>query len=267
MAHNAACAASTTPPWECDCSCRGTLHGQAAAGVAIAGVDYSIPPQEPYLTREWLASQAAEFQRARDMVLDYTRRAHRDCVNHYAGWAERTPWPERQALVDYRGKGFTPVNSANRGLRRLTRRVRRQTEAIDRAIYSPPRTNRDLVVYRNFGYPELVALRRAGQLTAGYQFEEVAYSSTSLDVGVAKGYNDESGGLIGRLLIPRGTPAAYLDVIHDMGEREMLLPRAVGYEYRGDTSLRGLRVARFEVVDVPDSPVSIPYKARRTGEL
>lgn len=259
MAHNSACANSKKPPWECECPCGGTLHGRTATGAAVAGVEYSIPPEEPLLTREWLAGQTTEFRRGREVLLPYARRAHRDNLERYADWSETLPWPERQSVVDYRGDGYGPVNAANRGLRRMNKKWRLQTRAVDRAIYSAPPTDRDLVVYRNFGYPELVALWRSGELEADYRFEEAAYSSTSLDIGVARKYNEDSGGLVGRLTLPRGTPAAYLDVVHDMGEREMLLPRGVGFEFQGWTTFRGLRIARFEAIFVPDTPVDVPY--------
>lgn len=252
MAHNAACGASRTPPWECDCSCRGTLHGRTLDGVAVAAPDYSIPPQEPLLTREWFGQQDEAFLRAYRTLAPSARAAHQYALGHYAGWRARLPWPVERALVDYRGDGYRPVNAANRGLRRMTRRYRRQTEAIERAIFSAPPTERRLTVYRNVGSPAELALWESDAMPLGHSFPKRAFCSTTFNPAVSKHYGESSGGgMISRIVLPRDTQAAYLDVVHDMGEREMLLGRGLWFRYEGRTSIGGLHLARLRIIQEP----------------
>ncbi len=151
----------------------------------------------------------------------------------YGGWVEGLSAEEYSAIEEYKREGF---RSLNRGLRDhdgdlspLTPEDRRRAEGLDTALEKAPPLERPVVVYRG-RLPDAVleAFEAGEEETLLYQvFGDPAYTSTSLCSDIAREYGGSSRfpDSVGKITLPRGTKAGYVDAMLDKGQSELLLPR------------------------------------------
>jgi ADP-ribosyltransferase exoenzyme len=151
----------------------------------------------------------------------------------YAAWVERLSPEEYSALDEYKKEGF---RSLNRGLRdhdgdlsRLQPEDRRRAEGLDAALEKTPPLEGPLVVYRGRLPDAVLEAFEAGEeeTLVDQVFGDPAYTSTSLDSGVAREYGGSSRfpDSVGRITLPPGTRAGCVDAVFDKDQCELLLPR------------------------------------------
>jgi len=175
----------------------------------------------------------------------------------YETWVERLSPEEYAALDEYKREGF---RSLNRGLRDhdgdlsvLPPEERRRAEGLDAALGKAPPLERPVVVYRG-RLPDAVlqAFEDDEEETLLDQvFGDLAYTSTSLASGIAREYGGSSRfpDSVGKITLPRGTKAGYVDAVFDKGQSELLLPRDT--RFRIDRAYREDGVYRIEGQLVP----------------
>jgi hypothetical protein len=147
-------------------------------------------------------------------------------AEHFGGWVEGLSSDERSALLEYKGVGYRDLNEELRG-GDLSDWGRRQVAALDaaigRAIVPEP-----LVAFR--------AVRDTGlsdeiDYLWGAEIPEPAYLSTALVVEMAESFfpevepGDYADHVLLEITVPAGASAAPLDLVREMGETELLLPR------------------------------------------
>ena len=175
----------------------------------------------------------------------------------YGDWVTRLSWEEYSALDEYKREGF---RSLNRGLRdhdgklsMLAAEDRLRAEGLDAALQKAPTLQWPVVVYRGRLPDAVLEAFEAGEeeTLSGQVFGDPAYTSTSLGSAIAKDYGGSSRfpDSVGRITLPRGTQAGYVDAVLDKGQGEMLLPR--GARVRIDEAYREEGVYRIEGQLVP----------------
>lgn len=175
----------------------------------------------------------------------------------YDGWVEALSPEEYSALEEYKKEGF---RSLNRLLRdhdgdpsMLPPGERLRAEGLDAALQRAPILDRPVVVYRG-RLPDAVleAFDEGEEETLVDQvFGDLAYTSTSLSSGIAREYGGSSRfpDSVGRIMLPKGTRAGYVDAVSDKGQCELLLPREA--RVRIDKAYRVGRVYCIEGQLVP----------------
>lgn len=151
----------------------------------------------------------------------------------YGAWAEGLSQEEYSALDEYKNEGF---RSLNRGLRDhdgdlsiLSAEDRRRAEGLDAALGKTPPLERPVVVYRGRLPDAVLEAFEAGEeeTLVDQVFGDLAYTSTSLGSGIAREYGGSSRfpNSVGKITLPRGMKAGYVDAVFDKGQSELLLPR------------------------------------------
>jgi hypothetical protein len=151
----------------------------------------------------------------------------------YEAWVGALSPGEYAALEEYKREGF---RSLNRGLREhdgdlamLPSEDRRRAERIDAALNKTPPLERPVVVHRGRLPDAVLEAFEAGEedTLVGQVFGDAAYTSTSLGSDIAREYGDSSRfpDSVGKITLPRGTKAGYVDTVFDKGQSELLLPR------------------------------------------
>jgi ADP-ribosyltransferase exoenzyme len=175
----------------------------------------------------------------------------------YRDWIEGLSLEEYSALEEYKKEGF---RSLNRFLRDhdgdtsvLPPRERLRAEGLDAALQKAPILDTPVVVYRG-RLPDAVleAFEEGEEETLCDQvFGDLAYTSTSLCSGIAREYGGSSRfpESVGKITLPRGTRAGYVDAVLDKGQCELLLPRDA--RVRIDKAYREGRVYCIEGQLVP----------------
>lgn len=175
----------------------------------------------------------------------------------YETWVEGLSPEEYSALDEYKREGF---RSLNRGLRdhdgelsMLPPEDRLKAEGLDAALNKTPPLERPVVVYRGRLPDAVLEAFEAGEeeTLVDQVFGDPAYTSTSLGSGIAREYGGSSRfpESVGKITLPRGTKAGYVDVVFDKGQSELLLPR--GARVRIDKAYRQSGVYRIEGQLVP----------------
>ncbi len=151
----------------------------------------------------------------------------------YGAWVEELSPEEYSALDEYKREGF---RNLNRGLREhdgdlsmLPPEDRRRAEGLDAALEKTPPLERPVVVYRGRLPDAVLEAFEAGEEETLFDqvFGDLAYTSTSLASDVAREYGGSSRfpDSVGKITLPRGTRAGYVDTVFDKGQSELLLPR------------------------------------------
>ena len=151
----------------------------------------------------------------------------------YKSWVEELSPEEYSALEEYKKEGF---RSLNRGLRNhngelymLPPEDRLRAEGLDAALQKAPALEWPVVAYRGRLPDAVLEAFEAGEeeTLLGHVFGDIAYTSTSLRCGVAREYGGSSRfpESVGRITLPPGTRAGYVDAVLDKGQSELLLPR------------------------------------------
>jgi hypothetical protein len=175
----------------------------------------------------------------------------------YEAWVEGLSPEEYSALEEYKKEGFRSLNRFLRGhdgdLSMLPPRDRLRAEGLDAALQKAPTLERPVVVYRG-RLPDAVleAFEEGEEETLlGQVFGDIAYTSTSLSSGIAWEYGGSSRfpESVGKITLPRGTRAGYVDAVLDKGQGELLLPREA--RVRIDKAYRAGRVYCIEGQLVP----------------
>jgi hypothetical protein len=151
----------------------------------------------------------------------------------YEVWVEGLSQEEDSALEEYKKEGFRSLNRFLRDhdgdLSVLPSRDRLRAEGLDSALQKAPTLEEPVAVYRG-RLPDAVleAFEEGEEETLVDQvFEDLAYTSTSLCSGVAREYGGSSRfpESVGKITLPRGTRAVYVDAVLNKGQAELLLPR------------------------------------------
>jgi hypothetical protein len=164
---------------------------------------------------------------------DDLEEAHRWARRFYGDWVEGLSPEKYSALDEYKKERF---RSLNRGLRdhdgdlsMLPPRDRLRAGGLDAALRKAPMLEWPVVVYRG-RLPDAVleAFEEGEEETLLDQvFGDIAYTSTSLSSGIAREYGGSSRfpDSVGKITLPRGTRAGYVDAVLDKGQGELHLPR------------------------------------------
>lgn len=175
----------------------------------------------------------------------------------YGSWVEGLSRWERSALEEYKREGFRDLN---RGLRDhdgdlsvLPPEDRLRAEGLDAALEKVPTLERPVVVYRGRLPDAVLEAFEAGEeeTLIGQVFGDPAYTSTSLRSGIAREYVGSSRfpNSVGKITLPRGTKAGFVDAVFDKGQSELLLPREA--KVRIEKAYREEGVYRIEGQLVP----------------
>jgi len=175
----------------------------------------------------------------------------------YGSWVEGLSQWERSALEEYKREGFRDLN---RGLRAhdgdlsvLPPEDRLRAEGLDAALEKVPTLERPVVAYRGRLPDAVLEAFEAGEeeTLIGQVFGDPAYTSTSLRSGIAREYGGSSRfpDSVGKITLPRGTKACYVDAVLDKGQSELLLPRES--KFRIEKAYRKEGVYRIEGQLVP----------------
>jgi hypothetical protein len=173
-----------------------------------------------------------DSERIGDYFVDLEE-AHGLARRFYEAWVEGLSPEEYSALDEYKKEGF---RSLNRGLRdhdgnltTLPTEDRRRAEGLDAALEKTPPLEDPMVVYRGRLPDAVLEAFEAGEeeTLLDQVFGDPAYTSTSLGSGIAKEYGGSSRfpDSVGKITLPRGTKAGYVDAVFDKGQSELLLPR------------------------------------------
>jgi hypothetical protein len=151
----------------------------------------------------------------------------------YGDWVQGLYPEEYSALDEYKKEGFRSLNRSLRDhdgdLSMLPPRDRLRAEGLDAALEKAPTLESPVVVYRG-RLPDAVlrAFEEGEEETLLDQvFGDIAYTSTSLSSDIAREYGGSSRfpESLGKITLPRGTRAGYVDAVLDKGQGELLLPR------------------------------------------
>jgi hypothetical protein len=155
----------------------------------------------------------------------------------------------QQALREYRGIGFTGVNSQLRNplfepLPQVTRRI----ERMDAVMAASPLRS-DVIVYRGVADVRRVFGPAADGNLAGAQWAEAAYMSTSTRTQLARDFAAPGGAAAGvmEIRVARGTGAIELSALHD--QAELLLQRGLRPRIVEDRGI--VNGMRYLVVEIP----------------
>lgn len=170
----------------------------------------------------------------------------------YESWVQVLSPEENAALEEYKREGFRRLN---RGLRdhdgdllMLSEEDRLRAEGLDAALHKTPPLDRPVMVYRGRLPDAVLEAFEAGEeeTLIGQVFGDAAYTSTSLHSDIAGEYSGSSRfpESVGRIALPRGTKAGYVDAVLDKGQCELLLAR--GAKVRIDEAHREGGVYRIE---------------------
>ena len=230
--------ATAAPEWRAEI---GSFDGKEETMMTALPLDTKMPHGISGLYKGQALLQASTF--LTEMVKPGAAGSHGqfDDPEEADGWARRFygAWvaglspKEYSALQEYKREGF---RSLNRGLRvhdgdlsMLAAEDRLRAEGLDVALQKAPTLDRPVVVYRG-RLPDgvLEAFEEGEEDTLqGQVFGDPAYTSTSLGSAIAREYGGSSRfpNSVGKITLPRGTKAGYVDAVLDKGQGEMLLPR------------------------------------------
>jgi len=173
-----------------------------------------------------------------------------------------TPAQQREAyrgLLDYKGPSYVAINGWLRGgmrerfsaaeIEAARPDAERRIAAIDLGMLASPLA-RDVMVYRGvFAARDLFGDRATGDLT-GHEWVEQSYVSTSAMESLGRQFarNNPSGGVLLRILVPRGVHGVTLSA-YGGKEGELLLQRGLRLRVAVDRGIvDGVRVLEVEVL-------------------
>lgn len=201
------------------------LHGISGlhAGPALRQAAISLTD----LMKPGVTGPAGEFG------FDYLEEANGWARRFYGPWVEGLSPEEYSALDEYKKEGF---RSLNRGLRdhdgnlsMLSPEDRRRAESLDTALEKIPPLEMPVVVYRGRLPDAVLEAFEAGEeeTLVDQVFGDPAYTSTSLGRDTARKYGGSSRfpDSVGKITLPRGAKAGYVDAVFDKGQSELLLAR------------------------------------------
>jgi len=173
----------------------------------------------------------------------------------FEGWLQELTAPERDALAQYKeGDAYRQINGALRGTAAMSEQIETTIEDLDVAI-ARMRLPEPVVVWRAIALP---ALARAPDSLVGDTIEEAAYVSTSLLRAVALDYLEQNAGagsgVLERITLAGGAHAAVVvsaaapDLIVDLDEAELLLPRGTRLLVTEDNLDHDRRILDLEVI-------------------
>jgi len=167
---------------------------------------------------------------------------------------------QAKTFNDYRGIfGYRRINGTLRSGGALTDEIRLMDEAM-----ASSRLTDDVVLYRGVrDGRELFGERFADDLT-GADLSDLAYTSTSQEIGTAErisrhGFGPESlatDPLVMRILAPRGTRAV------QVADTELLLDRGVRFHVVADHGVDATGIRRIDVEIIPPSPTKATKAAK-----
>ena len=106
---------------------------------------------------------------------------------------------------------------------------RLRAEGLDAALEKAPPLERPMVAYRGRLPDAVLEAFETGEEEAllGQVFGDLAYTSTSFRSGIAREYGGSSRfpESVGKITLPRGTKAGYVEAVLDKDQSELLLPR------------------------------------------
>lgn len=175
----------------------------------------------------------------------------------YEAWVEGLAPAEYSALDEYKREGFRGLNRGlrdhNGDLSMLTPEDRLRAEGLDAALRKAPPLERPVVVYRGRLPDAVLEAFEAGEEETLIEqvFGDPAYTSTSLHSSIAGEYGGSSRfpDSVGKITLPMGTRAGFVDAVFDKGQSELLLPREA--KVRIEKAYREEGVYRIEGQLVP----------------
>lgn len=143
---------------------------------------------------------------------------------------------QRQAITDYMGNDYEPMNAQLRGLMDKDPDTQEQIKEVKDALKNVPALKTNIIVYR--GMPAAVIKDKYGpeallnpESMIGQTVKDAAFTSTSLSVGVATGFGTLNSPIF-EYYLPKGSkPGAYITpLIPDSDEYEFLLKPGLSFK-------------------------------------
>jgi len=157
----------------------------------------------------------------------------------YGAWAEdvREDAEMHDAVAAYQTNS-RPFNEVLRERAPATREARAQIDALNAAIDAAPPLEEDTFAFRGTDHPQWHALadqfrERLDERFAGRVIRDRGFVSTSVTPDSAFEFLDRShrdAPVFLRIVLPKGTKAAWVDGITDVGQAEFLLPQDAEFE-------------------------------------
>jgi hypothetical protein len=170
----------------------------------------------------------------------------------FRDWASSLSEREVHALARYQNSGHRGINAKlRRGQAELLTEREFQTFAgVDRATRKG-RAPEKLLAFRGMGPGSLLAEANNQEALAGRQYRDAGFGSASLLRGVAREFAGE-GGLLVEILVPAGTPGAYLNASPAAKDKyrdqcELLLARDLLYNVVGILREGDVPTVRMEI--------------------
>jgi len=208
---------------------------------------------------------------AEDAAEMYSEREWRESmILSNEAWGEELSEDQMRAIQDYAGTGahrtvnatlrYGDINDAGQDTREM---ITNLDEAIEMGTIDGPRDmDGDMVLYRAFDDPELLARIESGEEMIGAVYTDKGFVSTTADINVAEkfyesgatGHTAEGPRIICSIDIEKGMPAAVLDAADlGAGEKEVILPRDSTFVIK-DIARDGDRIEiQFEAVSREDA--------------
>lgn len=158
-------------------------------------------------------------------------------------------WRQGQfALREYRGIGFTGVNSQLRNPALQLPHVTTRIERMDRVMAASP-LQHDVVLYRGIADMGRVFGSAAGSSLTGAQWTEAAYMSASTRLQQARAFADPGGATAGVMEIRVRAGINGVELSGMAGQAEMLLQRGLSPQVVEDRGI--IDGMRYIVVEIP----------------
>jgi SPP1 gp7 family putative phage head morphogenesis protein len=173
-------------------------------------------------------------------------------------WAGRLTADEKRAIRDYQGTTYRWLNARLRGkpnpygyawTRQDDAVKDRYVSRIDAAI-SRGRTTEDIVTYRGFS-DDRITNPVVWDNIVGQEIRDDGYCSTSFAREVAEKFaygGNPARRVLAEIRIPAGMRAGYVSLVHEMGEKELLLPRGTRFRVIHAEQLPDYKYLILEVI-------------------
>lgn len=148
-----------------------------------------------------------------------TSAQHAQVLKTSKQWAKKLTTPQKKAIYNYTSDGYKDINGYLRGLQPATPKLKREVGKIDRGLnrFKMPLA---VTVWRGTSMQSVKYGVKNGQLKLGALYSDKAYMSTSLDLGIAEEFNNDT---ILKIQLPTGKHGAAIAPLSDYQSEDEFL--------------------------------------------